>query len=92
MTPSLPTILSAADRGERIASIAAAAGVSVGRVYAILREHRPERTRSRRTVTSTVPLQVRALYAAGTKPRRIAELLGVSRAYVYAILDTKEQS
>lgn len=86
MADPLPTILQLADAGTSVADIAAAVDLTPGRVYGILRTERPDRTRSPRTRTSKVPNKVRALAAKGTKPARIAFVLGCSRAYVYRIL------
>lgn len=79
-------ILSRADAGETVAAIAAGADVTAGRVYAVLRKHRPNRARKLRVRTSRIPDQIRALDAIGTKPARIAFLLDVRRQYVYRIL------
>ena len=86
MTPPLPTILTLSDNGHTPAAISAALAIPPGKVYATLRRERPGRKRAPRTRTSLIPKRVVALSAAGVKAGRIAELLGVSDAYVYRIL------
>jgi DNA invertase Pin-like site-specific DNA recombinase len=68
------------------AVVARALGVSVGTVYAALRAERPDRQRKARPRTSDLPYRIRGLAANGIKPRRIAELLEVSRTYTYRVL------
>jgi hypothetical protein len=82
----LSKILAAADAGTPVADIAAANKLSAGRVYSILREHRPDRARKARRTTSDIPRKVRGLKAKGMAPTRVAFLLGVTPAYVYRIL------
>jgi len=91
MTTVLETILRMADAGESVDIIATAVGLKPGRVYMLLREHRPERRRKRRR-TSDIPRQVLILHSTGIKPRRIAFLLGVTRAYIYRVLGEVESS
>lgn len=80
-------ILSLSDSGEHPQAIALALTLPAGRVYAVLRQHRPKRTRKPRVCTSDVPEKVRGLrFVCGYEPPRIAALLDVSRAYVYRIL------
>lgn len=86
MNLTVEQVLKRADDGERVPKIAKAAGVKTGRIYALLRKHRPERERSSRTRTSMVPQQVLALHKTGAGPSRIAELLDVSRQYVHRII------
>lgn len=87
MTPdTLQTLLDLADADLPVADIASAVQLTPGRVYAILRKHRPSRRRTPRTLTSSLPAKVRALVKAGAKPSRAAFLCGVTRAYVYRII------
>lgn len=81
--PLLEPILERHDRGEHAAQIADAVGVTAGYVYGILRDHRPQRKRKPRRPTSTKPAEIAALAATGATAARIAELLGVTKAYVY---------
>lgn len=82
---TLDEILKRSDRDESVASIAVATGKSPGWIYKVLREHRPNRPRKPRKVTSDLPETIRAL-ASEHKPSSIARRLGVSRAYVYKVL------
>jgi hypothetical protein len=68
------------------------AGIRKSRVYGLLRQHRPDRARKPRRLTSTVPDAVRALAALPTEPQRIAYLLNITPSYVYQILATKDAS
>lgn len=88
----LSKLLRLADKAPPLSveQIAAACDLSAGRVYAILREHRPDRARKPRRQTSVVPAKVRALHKRGTGAARIAALLGVKRQYVYRILAAGE--
>lgn len=87
MTPDkLADVLARADRGDRVEDIATAADVTIGYVYGVLREHRPDRKRTPRARTSEKRSQIRIYHAAGIKPVRIAELLKVKRQYVYRII------
>lgn len=79
-------VLELCDAGHTPAAIAARLGLTPGKVYAILRRERPGRKRAPRRRVSEVPARVKGLAAAGVGAARIAELLGVSRQYVYAIL------
>ena len=81
-----PAILTLADAGVSPAAIALEVPCSLGHVYGVLREHRPARARAKRTRTSEVPAKVAGLHGQGIAPSRIAFLLGVSKAYVYRIL------
>jgi len=93
MTAPDPTILSRFDAGETPVQIAKATGVKSARVYAILRKHRPDRPRAARSRTSTKPEQMLALHAEGVAVERIAEILEVSKAYVYGqIQKAKDQA
>jgi DNA-binding CsgD family transcriptional regulator len=85
VTPHTDQILSLADAGEPVADIAARLSLSAGRVYTILRKHRPDRKRKQRTRTSNKPDQARALMQGGASAARVALLLGVTRQYVYQI-------
>lgn len=87
MKLELAQLLKRTDAGERISDVAVTAGVTTGRIYAILRKHRPERDRAARTRTSMIPAKILALNKLGTKPSRIAELLGgISRQYVHKVI------
>lgn len=59
---------------------------SKGVVYAVLRAHRPDRSRAPRRRTSVIPAQARALAKEGMTMARVAALLGVSRAYAHRLL------
>jgi hypothetical protein len=80
---TLRTILEWSDAGHKVATIAAQVSLKERVVYAALARHRPDRPREARRLTSVVPAKIAALQAAGATPTRIAELCGVSRAYVY---------
>lgn len=82
----LNTILRLADAGVLVATIAAAVALTPGRVYALLRVHRPDRQRTPRPCTSDKPRAIRGLAGEGIRPARIAALLGVRRQYVYRVL------
>jgi len=80
-------IVRRSDRGEHPDAIAEALGVSLSTVYSVLRELRPKRKRKPRPCTSDIPDIIRALYREKKmKPRRISEVLGITRAYVYKCL------
>lgn len=79
---TLTEILVRSDNGEHPGEIAEALDVTPGRVYAVLRQHRPNRKRKPRRRTSEKPAQIRALAAKGIKQGRIADLLDVTRQYV----------
>lgn len=66
--------------------IAEALGVSKGRVYAVLRESRPDRPRKPRRRVSALPAKIHGYRNRGIEPTRIAFLLEVSRQYVHKIL------
>lgn len=83
MSYHLPDLLRDADAGERVDALAARHNLDTSQVYRILREHRPDRPRTARKRTSNVPAKIAALAAAGSTPNRVAELLSVSRQYVY---------
>lgn len=87
MNPRLASILERHDAKETVAAIARAESLSPGYVYGILREHRPERKRAKRTRTSEKPAQIRYLASQGIAAVRIAVLLSVSKAYVYKSLE-----
>ncbi len=91
MVTETAPILKLFDAGKTPKEIAAASQVAIGTVYATLRAHRPDRRRAPRTLTSIVPAGVVGLHKAGVKVARIAQLLQVSRAYVYQILKSQEQ-
>lgn len=79
----LPAILRDSDAGARVDDLAKRYELDPSAVYRILREHRPDRPRSARRRVSNLPAKIEALAGAGSKPARVAELLGVSRQYVY---------
>lgn len=81
-----PDILSRADAGEHPDAIASGLGLSLSCVYTVLRKERPNRARKPRACTSDTPRIVRALVASGIEARRVAELLGITRAYVSKIM------
>jgi len=87
MNPLVKTILSLHDRGAKVAAIAAAEGVTQGHVYAILREHRPDRPREARTRTGAKRRLVLGLLAKGYQPPRVAFLARCSAAYVYRLAE-----
>lgn len=84
-------ILARLDAGQTPVQIAAALAVSLPKVYGILRAERPNRSRSARTRTSTLPAQMLALHAAGLGVARIAELLQTSRTYVYRTIQLQRE-
>ncbi len=86
--PHMKKILALADVRPLLSveDIAARVNLGQGRIYALLRQHRPNRPRHPRRRTSELPAQVRGLTAKGIGPARIAALLGVTRQYVYKIL------
>jgi hypothetical protein len=83
---TLDAILTHADRGESVATIAAALSVSPGFVYGVLRAHRPDRPRQPRTRTSKKRQLILGLLARGHQAPRVAFLAGCSAAYVYRLL------
>ena len=74
------------DAGETVEAICEATGLKFGRVYDILRKHRPNRPRQPRKRTSRLPEMICGLADHGIKPPRIAVLLKITPAYVYAVL------
>lgn len=72
MTPLVARVVLHSDLGKTPREIAQFVGLGLPKVYAILRIERPSRPR--------------ALAAEGVRVRRIAVLLGVSRAYCYRTL------
>jgi DNA-directed RNA polymerase specialized sigma24 family protein len=86
VTDQIQAICEMSDFGHTPAQIAAATGVPAGRVYAVLRAQRPDRVRAPRRLTSLLPARVLALHGAGLRAKRIAELCGCSKAYIYRIL------
>lgn len=69
-----------------VAAIARQVALQQRRVYAVLREHRPDRPRKRRPRTSARRAAVLKLSRKGYIPSDIASAVGVSRQYVYKIL------
>jgi hypothetical protein len=96
VTDPVKDICQRSDAGETPAQISAALAIPAGKVYAILRQHRPSRPRAPRTRTSEVPARVVALAtpdgiktslaAVGIKAKDIAKECGVSEAYVHRII------
>jgi hypothetical protein len=88
---SLEQFLTLADGGADVPALREASGLQTSRVYGLLREHRPDRKRKARRPTSRIPDMVRALAALPKPPSapRIAELAGVTPAYVYQILGSR---
>lgn len=86
MNDRLSQILSLADAGETVAAICIQTGLRPSRVYQLLRLHRPHRKRKRQPPPDSKVPVIRGLDGAGVPPKRIAALLGVSRAYVYRVL------
>jgi transposase len=74
------------DQGHSPSAIASRLALPPGKVYAVLRRERPNRTRAARRCSSEVPAKVAALAAAGLSAKRIAELCGCSKAYIYRLL------
>lgn len=89
MNPSHSQILAFYDVTPDAAAVASALSVSVGTVYAVLRHHRPDRLRKPRPRTSGSVDKRRlilGLVSCGHKVARVAELVGVSRTYVYRVI------
>ena len=86
MIPSHAHILSRFDAGDAPDAIASALPCSLGTVYAVLRKHRPGRRRKARARPVGKREQILGLVARGHKVARVAELVGVSRAYCYRVL------
>lgn len=84
--PTIATVLRIADEGGTVDAMCEVSGLKSSRVYAVLRKHRPDRPRQPRRRVSRVPDKVRGLTAAGIAAPRVAFLLGITPAYVYAIL------
>lgn len=82
----LETILKRHDRGEHVAEIATAEGVSIGYVYGILREHRPDRARKPRTRTGKKRKAVLGLIAQGLRVGEIERRAKCSRAYIHRLI------
>ena len=93
MATLIERILKRHDDGERsVAKIAGAEGVSIGYVYGILREHRPDRKRKPRERTSERRKLILGLLAQDIKPRRVAFLTDCTPAYVYALIDQEARA
>lgn len=89
MTTTRVDILSRNDAGQDVPTIAAALGVTLGYIYGVLREERPNRphgNRGRRK--SELRTMILGLRAQGILPARIAFLMKkkCARQYVYRIL------
>lgn len=76
-------ILHLSDTDHTPRRIAVLLDVPLSTVYATLRKYRPHRARAPRPCTSDLPYRIAGLASKGYKPARAAELLEVSRAYVY---------
>lgn len=87
MNPLIAAILERHDNGETVEQIRQAEGCGFGYVYAVLREHRPERKRQPRTRTSEKRKLILGLLAGGIAAPRVAFLAECSPAYVYRLLD-----
>lgn len=88
VTTTLSQILTLHDAGHYPDAIEAATPVTLGYVHAVLREHRPNRTRKPRERNSPLRAKILGLRAAGIATKRVAELLvnECSRTYVYRVL------
>lgn len=80
------SILARHDANDSVAAIAAAESVSLGYVYGVLREHRPQRQRQQRTRTSEKRKLILGLLAAGIAAPRVAFLAQCTPSYVYALV------
>lgn len=89
---STEQICELSDAGRFPAQIADLLGVTKGRVYDVLRQMRPNRARKPRQRISLLPAQIKSLHSVGTPVPRIAQLLEVSRAYVYKVLQDDRKS
>lgn len=87
MNDLITAILVRNDRGEDVETIRRAEGVSMGYVYSVLREHRPNRERKPRTRTSQKRKLILGLLVRGHQPARVAVLAQCTPAYVYRLLD-----
>lgn len=88
--PSHQTILAFYDVTPDASVVASALSVSPGTVYAVLRKHRPTRQRKPRPVlqeSADKRRQILGLVSRGHKVARVAELVGVSRTYVYRVME-----
>lgn len=63
-------------------------GASLTYVYRVLSRERPDRARKPRPRTSDKARKIKGLASRGIGRTRIAELCGVSRAYVHKVLTT----
>ncbi len=85
-TTPVSKILTRHDRGESVATIAAALSLSPGYIYGVLRRERPKRQRKARVTTSDLPRMIVGLHRQKIKPARIAVVLGITRQYVSKVL------
>jgi hypothetical protein len=96
-SPLTTQILALSDAGRYPADIArsirwtdtdgsARTGASLTYVYRVLRTHRPDRPRAPRAATTDSARRIKGLASREIKRTRIAELCGVSRAYVHKVL------
>lgn len=90
MNPLAESILARHDRGEDVATIAAAESVGFGYVYSTLREHRPDRPRQPRTRTSEKRKLILGLLASKIAPPRVAFLAECTPSYVYKLIQEEE--
>lgn len=88
---STEQICELSDAGYFLVQIAGSLGITKGRVYEVLREMRPNRARKPRQRVSLLPAQIKSLHSIGTSAPRIAQLLGVSHAYVYKVLQDERK-
>ncbi|KRQ11913.1 hypothetical protein AOQ73_05760 [Bradyrhizobium pachyrhizi] len=87
MNELISSILARNDAGESdVAKIAKAEGKSIGYVYGVLREHRPQRVRKPRKRTSEKRQLILGLLAMGHQAPRVAVLAQCTPAYVYKLM------
>ena len=84
-SPRVQQILDMLDAGKRPVEIVAATGLSSAYVYTVLRTHRPDRPRARRTRTSAKVPMILGL-SVRHSVERVAVLCDCSEAYVYRVL------
>lgn len=85
MTVPVDAILTAYDAGTSVAKTAAIHNVAVGTVYGVLRRHRPDRPRRKRSFHSEKRAMILGLLAQGIKPARVAFLTGCTRQWVHMV-------
>src|ERR1043166_207394 len=83
---TLAAVLNLADAGWRLEDIATATGLTVQRVYSLLRKHRPGRPRApHRHRFNPTRFAIVGLLGQGHPASRVAKVLGVSRTLVYRV-------